>query len=152
MKPTDPVADRPLDNTPPEVPVPDYRPIERFWPYVELPEQPTDEELAALNPELSEALFGRPKLPFSISIEFARFTGPDYVRALEMARSSAEYKEIGSGDTLRHRARFYPEDAVKIRDLFEIVGRFDTSDVLLDDRPVPYARELWLPLIWFLIR
>jgi len=119
---------------------------------VELPEQPTDEELAALNPELSEALFGTPKLPFSISIEFPRFDGPDYERALEMARASAEYKEIGSGGTLRHRARFYSQDAVKIRDLFEIVGRFDTSDVLIDDRPVPYARELWLPLIWFLIR
>jgi hypothetical protein len=23
--------------------------------------------------------------------------------------------------------------------------------VLIDDRPVPYARELWLPLVWFLI-
>jgi len=152
MKPTDPIADRSIDNTPPDVPVPDYRPIERFWPYVELPEQPTDEELAALNPELSEALFGTPKLPFSISIEFARFDGPDFARALEMARGSAEYKEIGSGDTLRHRARFYPQDATKIRDLFEIVGRFDTSEVLIDDRPVPYARELWLPLIWYLIR
>jgi hypothetical protein len=152
MKPTDPIADQSIDSTPPDVPVPDYRPVERFWPYVELPEQPTDEELAALNPELSEALFGTPKLPFSISIEFARFDGPDFARALEMARASAEYKEIRSGDTLRHRARFYPQDATKIRDLFEIVGRFDTSEVLIDDRPVPYARELWLPLIWFLIR
>ena len=69
-----------------------------------------------------------------------------------MARAAAEYKEIGSGLALRHRARFYPQDAVQIRDLFEIVGRFDASDVLIDDRPVPYARELWLPLIWFLIR
>src|SRR6476660_4424018 len=51
-------------NEPPRVPVPDYRPIERFWPYVDLPEQPTDEELAKLDPELSEALFGTPKLPF----------------------------------------------------------------------------------------
>ncbi len=152
MKPTDPVADRPIDNTPPEVPVPDYRPIERFWPYVELSEQPTDEELAALTPELSEALFGTPKLPFSVSIEFPRFDGPDYGRALEMARASAEYKEIASAGALRHRARFYPQDALKIRDLFEIVGRFDASEVLIDDRPVPYARELWLPLIWFLIR
>jgi hypothetical protein len=24
--------------------------------------------------------------------------------------------------------------------------------VLIDDRPLPYARELWLPLVWFLIR
>ena len=37
------------------------------------------------------------------------------------------------------------------RDLFEIVGRHDECDVLVDDRPVPYARELWLPLLWFLI-
>ena len=35
-----------------------------------------EQELAALNPELSEALFGTPKLPFSISIDFPRFDGP----------------------------------------------------------------------------
>ena len=140
------------ENTPPPVPVPDYRPVERFWPYVDLPEQPTDEELASLNPELAEALFGRPPLPFSVSLEFPRFDGPDYARAVELARSSSEYREHGSGAALRHRARFYPQDAVKLRDLFDIVGRFDASDVLIDDRPLPYARELWLPLIWFLIR
>ena len=31
MKPTDPVATPTIDNTPPNVPVPDYRPVERFW-------------------------------------------------------------------------------------------------------------------------
>src|SRR4029434_8737318 len=102
MKPTDPVATPIIDNTPPTVPVPDYRPVERFWPYVDLPEQPTDEELAALSPELSEALFGTPKLPFSVSLDFPRFDGPDYARALEMAREAAEYKEIGTGATVRH--------------------------------------------------
>jgi hypothetical protein len=140
------------ENTPPAVPVPDYRPIERFWPYVDLPEQPTDEELANLNPELAEALFGRPPLPFSVSLEFPRFEGPDYDRAVTLARASSEYREIGGGPAIRHRARFYPQEAVKLRDLFEIVGRLDACEVLVDDRPVPYARELWLPLIWFLIR
>jgi hypothetical protein len=138
-------------NAPPAVPVPDYRPIERFWPYVNLPEQPTDEELANLNPELAEALFGRSPLPFSVSLEFPRFDGPEYARAVELARKSADYREIGSGTELRHRARFYPQDALQLRDLFDIVGRFDATDVLVDDRPVPYARELWLPLVWFLI-
>ena len=152
MKRPEPLSDGVRDNTPPEVPVPDYRPIERFWPYINLPEQPTDEELAALNPELAEALFGTRPGPFSVSIEFPRFDGPDYPRAVEMARRSAEYREIGSGDALRHRARFFPEDARRLRDLFDVVGRFDASDVLIDDRPVPYARELWLPLLWFLIR
>ena len=140
------------ENAPPPVPVPDYRPVERFWPYVDLPEQPTDEELANLNPELAEALFGRPPLPFSVSLEFPRFDGPDYERAVALARASSEYRELGNGPALRHRARFYPQEAVKLRDLFEIVGRFDACEVLVDDRPVPYARELWLPLIWFLIR
>ncbi len=139
-------------NAPPSVPVPDYRPVERFWPYVDLPEQPADEELAALSPELSEALFGTPKLPFSVTLEFAPFDAPDFARALEMARGSAEYREIGSGDRRRYRARFFPQDAVRLRDLFTIVGRYDATDVLIDDRPVPYARELWLPLMWFLIR
>ena len=140
------------ENTPPAVPVPDYRPIERFWPYVALPEHPTDEELADLNPELAEALFGRPPLPFSVSLEFPPFEGSDYTRAVELARASSEYREVRTGQTLRHRARFYPEEALKLRELFEIVGRLDACDVLIDDRPVPYARELWLPLIWFLIR
>ena len=139
-------------NEPPRVPVPDYRPIERFWPYVDLPEQPTDAELAALDPELSEALFGTPKLPFSVTLEFPVFADPEYTRAVAMARASAEYRTIGEGDRLRHRARFYPKDAVQLRDLFAIVGPLDATDVLIDDRPVPYARELWLPLIWFLIR
>lgn len=140
------------DNTPPEVPVPDYRPVERFWPYVDLPEQPTPEELAALHPELAEALFGKPKLPFSMSVEFSPFDGAEYARALDLARAAAEYRDLGSGASLRHRARFFPPDAVKLRELFEIVGRFDSTDVLVDDKPVPYARELWLPLVWFLIR
>jgi hypothetical protein len=140
------------DNVPPDVPVPDYRPVERFWPYVDLPEQPTDEELAALDPELAAALFGRSPLPFSVSLEFPAFEGADYERAVAMARASDEYLEHGSGAARRHRARFYPEHALRLRDLFEIVGRFDACEVLIDDRPVPYARELWLPLVWLLIR
>jgi hypothetical protein len=140
------------DNTPPPVDVPEYRPLERFWPYVDLPEHPSDEELASLDPELAEALFGTPRRPFSVSLEFPQFDGPDWSRAVELARASAEYREIRTGAQLRHRARFYPQDAAKLRDLFEIVGRFDACEVLVDDRPVPYARELWLPLIWFLIR
>lgn len=149
MKPAD--ARDPRDNTPPAVDVPDYRPVERFWPYLDLPEQPTDEELARLDPSLAEALFGAARRPFSISLEFAAFEGTDFARALELARASDEYLEVRRAGGVRHRARFYPQHADRLRDLFEIVGRFDTTDVLVDDRPVPYARELWLPLVWFLI-
>jgi hypothetical protein len=128
-----------------------YRPRERFWPYVDLPEQLTDEEIASLDPDLHAELFGTPPRPLSVTVVFPALDSSDYPRAVELARASAEYRETGTGPSFRHRARFWPADAVKLRDLFEIVGRFDESEVLVDDRPVPYARELWLPLIWFLI-
>jgi hypothetical protein len=130
---------------------PKYRPVERFWPYAELPEQPSEEELASLDPDLHEALFGAQPRPFSITLVFPSLDLPDFPQALEIARASAEYRETGSGTTFRHRARFWSSDAVSLRRLFEIVGRSDATDVLIDDRPVPYARELWLPLVWFLI-
>ena len=140
------------DNTPPDVPVPDYRPVERFWPYVDLPEQPTPEELASLDPELAEALFGTPKIPFSVSLEFSPFEGDDYARAIEIARGAAEFRDVRTEKGQRHRVRFFPDTTAKLRDLWEIVGRYDSTDVLIDDKPMPYARELWLPLMWILIR
>jgi hypothetical protein len=130
---------------------PKYSPIERFWPYAELPEQPTDEELAAIDPDLYEALFGVRPRPFSITLVFPPLDLPDFDRALALARGSAEFREIGSGANHRYRARFWSSDAPRLRDLFLIVGPSDATEVLIDDRPVPYARELWLPLVWFLL-
>ena len=49
---------------------PKYRPLERFWPYAELPEQPTDDELAAIDPDLQDALFGSRARQFSITLVF----------------------------------------------------------------------------------
>ena len=130
---------------------PKYRPSERFWPYAELPEQPTDEELAAIDPDLHEALFGVRPRPFSITLVFPPLDLPDFDRALALARASAEFREIGSGPNRRYRARFWSSDAPRLRELFQIVGPSDATEVLIDDRPVPYARELWLPLVWFLL-
>jgi hypothetical protein len=130
---------------------PKFRPLERFWPYAELPEQPTESELASLDPDLHEALFGSKPRPFSITLVFPPLDTPDFARALDLARAAAEFRETGAGGALRYRARFWSSDAVKLRDLFQLVGGSDATEVLIDDRPVPYARELWLPLVWFLI-
>ena len=117
------------DNTPPEVPVPDYRPVERFWPYVDLPEQPTDEELAALNPELAEALFGTPQLPFSSRSSSRASTDPTTRARWRWRARSAEYREIGAGASLRHRARFYP------------AGRRQAARPVRDRRPLRRDRR-----------
>ncbi len=130
---------------------PKYRPLERFWPYAELPEQPTDEELAAIDPDLHEALFGSGTRPFSITLVFPVLDRPDFARALELARVASEFRETGHGAARRYRARFTSSEAEKLRDLFHIVGTWDATEVLIDDRPVPFARELWLPLVWLLL-
>jgi hypothetical protein len=131
---------------------PSHRPLERFWPYADLPEQPTEAELAQANPELRDVLFGRPARPFSLSIEFPAFEGQPCDRAVALATQSDEYVEFVSEGVTRHRARFFPARAKDLRDLYEIVATVPGSEVLVDDRRVPYARELWLPLVYLLIR
>lgn len=128
-----------------------HRPAEKFWPYVEKPEEPTAAELAALDPDLHNTLFGPRDLPFSVTLVFPPFAGPDYDRALDKAKASAEYLETGQGDNRRHRARFFSGEALRLRDLFELIGPVPGCEVLIDDRPIPYSRELWLPLMWFLL-
>lgn len=130
---------------------PKYRPAERFWPYAELAEHPSDEELAELDPDLYEALYGSRPRPFSITLVFPPLEVPEFPKALELARASAEFRETGHGGGRRYRARFWSSDALRLRDLFQIVGSSDATEVLIDDRPVPYARELWLPLVWMQI-
>ncbi len=132
---------------------PTHRPLERFWPYAELAEAPDDDELADLHPELRAVLFGEPDLPFSISLVFPAFEGERYASAVERARRADEYTEYRSGGVLMHRARFFPATrAADLRDLYGFMHDVPGSEVLIDDRPLPYARELWLPLVWFLIR
>jgi hypothetical protein len=136
------------DDAAPPAPIPSRRPLERFWPYVELTETPTHEELAALDPDLHAALFGARNLPFSVTLVFAPFEGAGYHDAIARAKASAEYREVGVGEARRHRARFFSSDVAALRDLYALVGDRPQTDVLLDDRSIPFARELWLPLLW----
>ena len=90
-----------------------YRPVERYWPYVEKPEEPTAEELAALDPDLHTTLFGPRELPFSITLVFPPFDGENFDRALVKAKASAEFLETGEGEARRYRARFFSTNALR---------------------------------------
>jgi len=84
---------------------------------------------------------------------FPVFEGPNFPRAVELARAADEYTVVSVSGAEQHRARFVPGDRpLRLRDLYEIVSPVPGCEVLIDDRPVPFARELWLPLVWFLIR
>ena len=130
------------------------RPLERFWPYADLPEQPTDEELAALDPDLYEALFGAQPRPFSITLVFPSLEVPDFARAprARLACLGGISRDRAAARAPRYRARFWStRRRAAARSVHHCRPVCDDTEVLIDDRPVPYARELWLPLVWLLI-
>jgi hypothetical protein len=110
---------------------------------------PEETDISHLSDEMVDVLYpGRRKRPFRLGLVFDAFEGPSFARALEIARRSPVYKEIAEGDRRRHHAAFDAGAAADFRDLFEIVGQQPGTDVLVDNKKVPYARELWVPLFF----
>jgi hypothetical protein len=109
-------------------------------------------DIGALSDELADVLYpGRRPRPFRIGVAFDAFGGPNYPRALALARRSPVYRE-SAAPPLRHTASFASAEADLLRELYEIVGPIGGTEVLVDGKPVPYARELWLPLFWIFLR
>ena len=130
-----------------------------------------EDDISHLSDEMADILYpGRRPRPFRMGIAFDSFPGPDYARAVELARRSAVYRRLeqgGSGGTgesppldsergftprERHEAAFEAAGAATLRELFQLVGQRPGTDVLVDGKKAPYARELWLPLFWMFVR
>lgn len=111
-----------------------------------------EEDISHLSDEMADVLYpGRRKRPFRIGVVFEAFEGPNYPRALELARRSPVYRETSLGGRLVHQAAFEAAAARVLRELYEIVGPITGTEVLVDGRKVPYAREIWLPLFWIFL-
>lgn len=110
-------------------------------------------DISHLSDEMAEVLYpGRRRRPFRMGLVFRTPQGPQAERALAIARAADVYAEETAPGALLHRAEFGAAAAARLRDLFAIVGEEPGAEVLLDGRRVPYARELWLPLFWLLVR
>ena len=110
-------------------------------------------DISSLSDEMADILYpGRRPRPFRMGVVFDAFGGPNYPRAVALAKRSPVYREIGAGGTLRHRAEFESGDATPMRELYDVVGPISTTEVLVDGKRVPYAREIWLPLFWLFLR
>jgi len=106
-------------------------------------------DISHLSDEMADILYpGRRPRPFRMGLVFDAFEGPDYPHAVELARVSSVYREVREGDRLRHRAAFTAGEAALFRDLYDIVGGRPGTDVLVDEKKAPYAREIWMPLFF----
>jgi hypothetical protein len=105
-----------------------------------------------LSDEMADILYpGRRPRPFRIGLAFDAFDGPSGTRAVELARRSSVYRETSSANGLRLHAGFDSAGARVLRDLFDLVGQRPGTEVLVDGKRVPYAHELWLPLMWIFV-
>lgn len=112
-----------------------------------------EEDISHLSDEMVDILYpGRRPRPFRMGIAFDAFEDPEYARAVELARRSPVYHEREQSGGKRHEAAFDAAGAAALRELFQLVGQRPGTDVLVDGKKAPYARELWLPLFWMFVR
>jgi len=109
-------------------------------------------DISHLSDEMADILYpGRRPRPFRMGVAFDAFAGPDYPRAVELARRSPVYREADENGRRVHRAAFDSAAAGDLHRLFDLVGQRPGTEVLVDGRRVPYAREIWLPLFWLFV-
>lgn len=111
-----------------------------------------EDDISHLSDEMADVLYpGRRARPFRMGVAFDAFKGPDYERACAIARRAPEYRERSEAGRVVHEAAFGVEGARELRDLFQLVGPRPGTEVVMDRKRVPYAREIWLPLYWLFV-
>ena len=109
-------------------------------------------DISHLSDEMADILYPRRRpRPFRMGVAFDAFEGPGYARALELARQSPVYRESGEASRPVHHPAFDSASAGVLHQLFDLVGSRPGTEVLVDGRRVPYAREIWLPLFWLFV-
>lgn len=86
---------------------------------------------------------------FKITLEFGYRISPEYRKAVDLAKKSPAYTEEGDGEWVRHSATYTPAQVDDLFALFNLVHEWDTTEVLVNHKRIPYAHQLWIPLMWF---
>jgi hypothetical protein len=115
------------------------------------PLQPrAEEDISHLDDDMADLLYpGRKPRPFRIGLSFEAYPGDE--AAVAIARREPTYKETEAGGNRVHHAEFDSTRARAARDLFDLVGQRPGTEVTVDRKKPPYARELWLPLFWIFV-
>jgi len=86
---------------------------------------------------------------FTITVVFGYKSSPQYQKAVEQARRNPSYHEEGEGEWIRHSATYGKEEVEDLFKLFNLVHEWDTTEILVNRKKIPYGHQLWLPLMWF---
>jgi hypothetical protein len=124
--------------------------------YIErLPEimERREEDISHLDPRMVEILYPeRASRDFTVTVVFGPSDDPAYAEAVTLAERAPRYRKEGSDKWLRHFATYTVEQVEELHQLFIRVSEHPSTDVLIKDKKVPFAREMWLPLFWFFLK
>lgn len=111
-----------------------------------------EQDISQLSDEMAELLYpGRRPRPFRVGLRFEHFLGPGLEPALALARRSPVFREEAGRDGPVYHAAFDAGDARTLRDLYEIVKERPDLELRIDGKQLPYAHELWLPLVFMFV-
>ena len=120
--------------------------IERLPEIIERPEK----DISHLDSRMVEILYpDRAPRDFTVTVVFGPSDDPGYPDAVAIAERAPRYRREGSERWLRHYATYTIEQVQDLHRLFACVGDYPSCEVLIKDKKVPYARELWLSFFWF---
>ena len=126
---------------------------ERAENYIErLPEliEHREEDVSHLDPQMVEILYPeRAPRDFTLTVVFGPTEDPKYQESVTLAERAPRYRREGQDHSLRHYATYTVNEVEDLHRLFGYVSEYPTCEILVKDKKVPYARELWLPFFWF---
>jgi hypothetical protein len=119
--------------------------IERLPEIIERPEK----DISHLDPRMVEILYPeRASRESTVTVVFPTFDGPQGGDAVALAERALRYRREGADREARHYATYSLDQANDLYRLYDLVGNHPDSELLLNDKKVPYVRELWLPFFW----
>ncbi len=103
----------------------------------------------ATEEKLADILYPSTKArQFSITLVFGH-RNPPTTQGPDLAKRSPTYTEEGTGEWVRHSVTFTPPEVEDLFALFNLVHEWETTEVLVNHKKLPYGSQLWLPLMWF---
>ncbi|MEW6456150.1 MAG: hypothetical protein AB1410_05475 [Acidobacteriota bacterium] len=99
--------------------------------------------------KIKEILNPSEKQVFKVTICFRKENSENFDRAVELARKSPTYYELGDGNLKKYYVSYTPREVEDLFELFNLIKDFKTLEVLIANKRIPYAVELWLFLMWF---
>jgi hypothetical protein len=106
-------------------------------------DQATEDKLADILYPSTEAK------SFRITLVFGYNLTSNYKKAVELAKKNPTYKEEESGEWVRHSSTYTPAEVKDLFELFNLIHEWESTEVLVNHKKIPYGHQLWLPLMWF---